>query len=463
MNARVRFLVPVVFWVMSGHCVQKICKDVATDDFSSHTSHAYTLGQLNVPCEHTTPLVSAIMHDNLIAVRTLVDAGVDVIQKVAYQLPIEYGVQYASPDIVKYLWAHGAPLSTRACALAARRPRMAQFFINVFKEYRFGSIKLARNCFFLTRPMVDEYVNILLLHVQNEHQLIQLIRMGADVHYHDEQRMGTLDYALQEGRYHIAKILYAQGARARADVVQAAQKFACESNYRTFMRAHSVLEQVVQDRADTVDVQLFNLIKDGSLSREFLKKHFSGVNRRSIDRTFVQFFNLDALSYAVACNNYEAACLLLKFGAQNVRGAFVCALKSGSKELIKLLLKFGATFNSVPEPVELIIQHNVYAADIIEWLAPRIMRITRNRALLFACTQAQLPVVQILVCHGAQVNYVGLNGNTPLYNALIGRSADIVAWLLAHGAHDTLTPEQHVYMKNYFPAGSVLLEVEHSL
>lgn len=418
----------LIFFVASSFgFTEKLLDYIKTGDVNQKflRTHEYTLAQLNTPINGITPLVAAIKERKIQAVRTLVDAGADIRAPVQNTLPIEYAVDHASVPIVKYLLSHGATLSPTACQNAMYHTAMAKFFMHIFKKYRLGSIYDGNNCFFMTRAQVDLCLNNMLLNVQTESQLIELLNLGAHANYTDQHKKNSLDYAQQHEKRKFAKILRTQGTGP-----------------------------------DNIDQQLFSAIKNNTLTGEFLKKYFTGINRRNINRVFTDYGAVDALAYAVNECNEQAVQLLLKYGAHNKRNALIIALKKCPKSMLQLLVQHKILLGTIPHPLELIIQYNPDAPAIIDWLASRIMRIERHKTLLFACVQGNEKIAQILVHHGADVNFHDHAQRSPLFNALVSRNTELAQWLLANGAKNKFTKAQNNFVQAYLPKFNITVDAQ---
>lgn len=56
-------------------------------------------------------------------------------------------------------------------------------------------------------------------------------------------------------------------------------------------------------------------------------------------------------------------------------------------------------------------------------------------ALWGACHGGRLPTARYLLSQGADIDWIGYDGLTPLDMALASKNADLTAWLTACGAH----------------------------
>ncbi|MGW0363701.1 ankyrin repeat domain-containing protein [Streptomyces sp. NPDC002990] len=52
-----------------------------------------------------------------------------------------------------------------------------------------------------------------------------------------------------------------------------------------------------------------------------------------------------------------------------------------------------------------------------------------------ACHGGRLPTARCLLSQGADIDWIGYDGLTPLDKALTGKNADLIAWLTSSGAH----------------------------
>ncbi|MET9319197.1 ankyrin repeat domain-containing protein [Streptomyces sp. NPDC003038] len=70
-----------------------------------------------------------------------------------------------------------------------------------------------------------------------------------------------------------------------------------------------------------------------------------------------------------------------------------------------------------------------------EFLAAGVSAEDVTIALWGACHGGRLPTARYLLSQGADIDWIGYDGLTPLDMALASKNADLTAWLTACGAH----------------------------
>ena len=138
--------------------------------------------------------------------------------------------------------------------------------------------------------------------------------------------------------------------------------------------------------------------------------------------------------------------LLLEMGADpnatnNYGGTpYSVAVDRGNTNAVALLLKSGAQENtiSLSAPLRRAAQTDKLAeAAALLKRSPEMVKShddLRRTPLHFACAQAGLPIVELLLDNGADVNAADFADNTPLHGAAFAGNADIVNALLARKA-----------------------------
>lgn len=364
--------------------------------------HGVSIEQLNeaiTPLKET-PLVVAMRARLLHTVDVLLDEGVDVNALADGVAPIEIAARESTVEIFKQLLCAGAHITNAVCEYAPQKHDLFFFLIHLFEPLYVGSLVDGNNAYSLTSAQAHACLNRMLLHVRDEHELRRLLQLGADTAYRDEQGWSALDYALVDGRWRIVTILRAQGAQpAQAQAIAQAQELLQSSVDQTkgdnSMRA---LRAAYGDYAlqDTYE-QFIEHIKRATLTKAFVKKYFTGINKLNINRQFAQHENNDALLLALRTGNVKTVSILLRYGAHVHQAALVYSLQHCSKEMVRLLLAHGAHLSWVPRPLEHIMKHhNPHAQELIAWLAPHTMRVRRNQALCYAQEHGYDGIVQIL-------------------------------------------------------------------
>ena len=103
------------------------------------------------------------------------------------------------------------------------------------------------------------------------------------------------------------------------------------------------------------------------------------------------------------------------------------AAENGSKEVVKLLIKYGANVNAYGAV-------SVPVTATLHVFAPRVIKISKT-PLHIAVERGYKDIAELLIKHGADVNAKDRYGETPLhYAARVGRR-DIAELLIKHGAN----------------------------
>jgi ankyrin repeat protein len=79
-----------------------------------------------------------------------------------------------------------------------------------------------------------------------------------------------------------------------------------------------------------------------------------------------------------------------------------------------------------------------------------------------ACSWGDLNAVKLLVAAGANVNSKGDQGAIPLFNAVIGKSPDVILFLISSGADSTIENDYKRQVLDYarnVSASSVILQL----
>lgn len=145
------------------------------------------------------------------------------------------------------------------------------------------------------------------------------------------------------------------------------------------------------------------------------------------------------------------------------------AVDRGHVNLAALLRQHGAkeTPVSLSAPLRLAAVKNQLAeAEALVKRSPEMVQAhddLRRTPLHFACAQAGLPLVELLLKHGADVSAVDFADNTPLHGAAFAGKADIINALLAKQAdpnqrnRQRVTPLFHAALRGSLPAVAALL------
>ncbi|KAI0229415.1 hypothetical protein LSAT2_020160 [Lamellibrachia satsuma] len=168
---------------------------------------------------------------------------------------------------------------------------------------------------------------------------------------------------------------------------------------------------------------------------------------------------LEIFLNAVMDDDFDTAAVLAGCSEVNVNmsnGAskkpLFLAVENASLAMVKLLLSHGAdmnetSYNSVhctyetPIVTAVRLQHS----DIVEFLLEHGCQLEPNAcprggktALHWAATYGNITTAELLVSHGADVNWIGPYFQTALHYATIAKKATMVTWLLHNGAEITV-------------------------
>jgi len=464
MNAKILFFSLIIFGEMGAKRVEpQLIKIIRAGDLTQRflDRHNLTAQRLNEPVNGFSPLTVAIVNKMDEAVRLLVAAGVDVNKQMDGNVPLELAVKDGTVPVVRCLLENGASLTPKACRLASKRYDMFNFFSDTVGKIRFGDRNDGNNLFNLSRSDVDVCLENMLLTVSSPKDLQDLLSRGARTDYRDEKNEIALDYAVNSCYEKNAKILLSQGSPSpqKDNIKQLRER--CEKTFSGMPnRCCKTVDVIVNAKPnDSIYAQFLDDVKNGKLTVGFLKKHFSGINRLDINRTFVEVQNEDALTLAVRHCYCDVAKLLLKYDARVSRYTFGIALQKCSKKMLRLLMDHGALLKHAVKPFEIIIQYNPYAESIIKWLAPIISYHDRQIAVLFACLKGHTKIAEILLNNGASIRGIGDHSQTPLWNAILSQQLDMVKFIIDNGGRTKLTGEQLRYVKKFFPAAYDLVGV----
>lgn len=185
-------------------------------------------------------LMDAILHDSVVKIRKLCEAGIDLTQKI--DMGIEYGLEepdytpvlfyairkYASIDAIEVLLAHGCDirqidddgLGAIDIAIKFKRADVVQFCIDKGLDVNATARK-------------SGITPIILAACFNNTEIAQLlIDNGADINSHDTNGMSTKDYAKKLGQKKMLEFLDANGAKYNRYVLEAQQEAAGQGNMK---------------------------------------------------------------------------------------------------------------------------------------------------------------------------------------------------------------------------------------
>ena len=156
----------------------------------------------------------------------------------------------------------------------------------------------------------------------------------------------------------------------------------------------------------------------------------------------------------LACrnNSISIAKLLLKTGVDvnaqvsrsNTALKVVCSFKIPNKDLVELLVQFGAQFVIPGEKMTALSIATIYGhADIVQYLvragAPvNALNEDGSTSLMCACRNKHSEIIHFLLNHGADPNMQNQNNTTALHCACYNQITVGVELLLAHGADPSL-------------------------
>jgi ankyrin repeat protein len=157
-----------------------------------------------------------------------------------------------------------------------------------------------------------------------------------------------------------------------------------------------------------------------------------------------------------AVNHLPLARVLLEGGANPTDGVSMhITAGSGNLSALELLRHFGVNVNGIPGGVPPLRYILGWAANIpersagVRWLLehnadPNLAWNEPGDAPLhIAAERWDVPTVELLVNHGADIHRRRADGRTAHTVAALHGNEDIAAWLLAHDAQDELSPLEH--------------------
>ncbi len=337
-------------------------------------------------------------------------------------LPLEHAIMYEPVSRVQQLLRAGEQLTVRACEYAGVRTPIVQLLYAYFRQaidcYRAGAVLARDTQINLSREQVHEFLNILLLHANDVHDVRELLLLGADASYVDTAGHNALFYARQRGHEDTVRILE-------------------HENKKIYER-------------------LLEYVQEKKLTKDFLETYFNGLNRLSINRAYAELDWHSVLYLAVQQDYYEGVKLLLAFDALGTQEVLSLALRCAGKKVIRLLIDYGARLYRIPDFLSVIVRENLQAPEIVKWLAPITSYDQRNCALITACLCANESLVQLLLAHGASAVYEDDNGVSALLAAIVGHNLSVVRCILGHN-HTALTDSQREITKTLFPAAYEML------
>lgn len=146
------------------------------------------------------------------------------------------------------------------------------------------------------------------------------------------------------------------------------------------------------------------------------------------------------------------------------------AVDRGHPHLATLLLRHGAKETPVSRSAPLrqaAVKDQLAEAEALVKRSPEMVNAhddLRRTPLHFACAQGGLPLVKLLLQHGADVNATDFADNTPLHGAAFAGKVDIIKALLAkkadpnHRNRQRVTPLFHAAFRGVLPAVEALLD-----
>jgi ankyrin repeat protein len=150
-----------------------------------------------------------------------------------------------------------------------------------------------------------------------------------------------------------------------------------------------------------------------------------------------------------AVNHYPLAEVLLEAGANPTDGVSMhITAGSGNVAALELLHRFGANVDGVPGGVPPLPYILTWAANRLEraagvrWLVEHGANVNLawgevgEASLHVAARRWDVPMVELLVRHGADIHQRRADGRSPYALAALQGNKSVAAWLLAHGAKD---------------------------
>ena len=156
----------------------------------------------------------------------------------------------------------------------------------------------------------------------------------------------------------------------------------------------------------------------------------------------------------IAMEHTELAELLLENGANPTDGVSMhIAAGGGNIRALELLHRFGANVNGIPggvPPLRYILGWaGPEGVSGVRWLLehgadPNLAWAQSGDAPLHIAAQRwDVPMIELLVGHGADIHQRRSDGRTAHTIAALQGNEEIALWLLRHGAKDELTPLEH--------------------
>ncbi|MGH9518298.1 MAG: ankyrin repeat domain-containing protein, partial [Terriglobales bacterium] len=124
------------------------------------------------------------------------------------------------------------------------------------------------------------------------------------------------------------------------------------------------------------------------------------------------------------------------------------AAGGGDLAALELLARHGADFNGIPgglPPLPYMLGWSTNLAGA-RWLLEHGADVNRTAGTLgeaaihHAATRLGTGMMELLAQHGADIHQLGGDGRTPLALAQLNGNEAVAQWLIAHGAHDPLSP-----------------------
>ncbi len=153
-----------------------------------------------------------------------------------------------------------------------------------------------------------------------------------------------------------------------------------------------------------------------------------------------------------AVNHFPLAEVLLEEGANPTDGVSMhITAGSGNVAALELLHRFGGNVNGIPGGVPPLPYCMTWAANTpkqsagLRWLIEHGAEVNlwwgeqRDASLHIAAQRWDIPMVELLVHHGADIDQRRADGRTAHTLATLHGNEPVAAWLLAHGARDEST------------------------
>ena len=348
--------------------------------------------------EEVSPLIRAILHDDLAEVKALIEAGTNL-EPSGWdeQVPLVAAVYHGNPDIIQMLMTAGVDLDRLDCSVNARPLGMA------IKKNRSDLVRFLLDGGASPEGGDIEDTALAVAINQNNLPILQLLMEGGanpDAGMEDDYRAIMLAALL--GRLEMVQLLVTHGADVSA-----------------WSQGETAIMSAAQNAHQTVYDYLYPLVDVGT--RRYADKHgqkeiANAIKRKAREKNKLAMKLGDAALFGKLSKVQQ----LIAIGAdpnsmtKTGKSALMCAAMYGHTAVISALLTAGA------DP-------NLQGDEEFDEGQTALMYIASS---FFAQNRSE--VIQLLVENGADVNIQDDKGKTALHHA--GRNSDAVRALIEAGS-----------------------------